>query len=336
MAPSLHSEEFGDIVIQGLVRPEPGDALLVLADANDDQLLAKVLLDAGIRAGADAQLIVKPVSATQDLATKPGPILSEAIRASRLILSICDDGIDASKPMLEARANGTRALFCAIAGVEDYVMRGLLNVDVDSMLRNVDRVVDLWHAADHCRVTSPEGTDVEFRHGDRKCKVGDGALTEDGEIDFFPGAQVSIAPLEETINGTIVIDASDSVQGIVREPYSFTVEKGVVISVDGGVEADTMRQWFESCGQPAIYELCHFSIGLNPEAGISGHMIEDERKLAAVDFGFGYQNPTFGGAIGPCDFHMDIMLSTPTIYLDGVEMSGGGRLNPELGFEQRA
>ena len=63
-------------------------------------------------------------------------------------------------------------------------------------------------------------------------------------------------------------------------------------------------------------------------------MIEDERKLAAVDFGFGYQNPTFGGTIGPCDFHMDIMLSTPTIYLDGKEMSGGGRLNPELGFEQ--
>ena len=110
----------------------------------------------------------------------------------------------------------------------------------------MDRVADLWHAADHCRVTSPEGTDVEFRLGDRRCKVGDGALTEAGEIDFFPGAQVSIAALEDTIDGIIVIDASDSVQGIVDEADSFTLDSGVVTSVDGGKEADTMRQWLKS------------------------------------------------------------------------------------------
>ena len=334
MSASLHSEEFCDLVIRSLVRPEPGDALLVLADRSDDQELAAGLLDAAIRAGSDAQLVVKPVTPTQDVATKPGPVLSEAIRASRLILSICDDGIDASQAMLDARANGTRALFCAIRGVEDYVVRGLLEVDVDAMLRNVDRVVDLWHATKHCRVTSPEGTDVRFDLAPRKCKVGDGALTEDGEIDFFPGAQVSIAPIEETINGVIVVDASDSVQGIVHEPYSFTLLDGVVTAVDGGVEADTMRDWLASCNDPTIYKLCHFSIGLNPRAGISGHMIEDERKLAAVDFGFGYQNPTFRGTVGLSDFHMDVMLSTPTIYLDGKKMSGGGQLDPELGFEQ--
>ncbi|MFC2031662.1 hypothetical protein ACFLWA_13160 [Chloroflexota bacterium] len=55
--------------------------------------------------------------------------------------------------------------------------------------------------------------------------------------------------------------------------------------------------------------------------------------LAAVDFGFGFQSPDFGGTVGPSPFGEDIMLATPTIYLDDGEMSGSGRRNPELGFE---
>src|SRR4030095_1751124 len=117
-------------------------------------------------------------------------------------------------------------------------------------------------------------------------------------FDNFPGAQVSIAAVEETINGIIVIDASDSVQGMVHTPYSFIMKNGVITTVEGGQEADAMRNWLASRKDPTIDKVCHFSIGWNPQAGISGNMIEDERKLAAVDFGFGYQDPKFGGTIG--------------------------------------
>ena len=72
---------------------------------------------------------------------------------------------------------------------------------------------------------------------------------------------------------------------------------------------------------------------MNPAAGISGNLLEDERKLTALDFGFGFQYPDLGGTIGYSKYHWDVMLSTPTIYLDGKEMSGGGKLNPEMGFE---
>ncbi|GAF93914.1 unnamed protein product [marine sediment metagenome] len=63
-------------------------------------------------------------------------------------------------------------------------------------------------------------------------------------------------------------------------------------------------------------------------------MTEDERMLAAVDFGFGYQSPDFGGTVGLSPYHEDVMLATPTIYLDGKEMSGSGKLNSEMGFEE--
>ena len=159
-------------------------------------------------------------------------------------------------------------------------------------------------------------------------------LDHPGKDDFYPGMQVNIAPVEETIDGVIVIDASDSVQGVVHSPYRFTMEKGVITKVEGGVEADVMRAWLESCNDPIIYKLCHFSLGLNPEAGISGRMIEDERKFGAVDFGFGYQNPTLGGTVGMGDFHVDIMLASPAVILDGEVMCSGNEFNAGMmGFE---
>ena len=329
---TLYWNEFADAAIRKLIRPELGDPLLMIADTSNDLVLAEACLGAAIRAGADAQLLVKRRYAP-GTASEPGPIVSNAILSSKFILALAG-GIVRAPATIEARSKGARLLSTNVEGIEDYVVRALLDVDYEAMIRNSKKIAKLWEETDSCRVTSPQGTDITFRHTGRPGIVGDGALSEDGEVDFFPGAQVSIAPVEETINGTIVIDASDSVQGVVNTPYSFTLENGVITRVEGGKEAAVMRNWLETRGDPTIYKLCHFSIGLNKQAGISGNMIEDERMLAAVDFGFGYQDPKFGGTMGLSPYHMDIMLATPTIYLDGKEMSGGGALNPEFGFEE--
>ncbi len=332
MHTSLYWEAFAEATVTRLARPEPGDPFLIITSTAHDVSLAEACLAAGMRAGADTQLIIKP-RRVRGAASKLGPILSDAIRASKLILDLCDE-IDTDPATIEARGKGTRLLVTNVKGIEDYVVRALLDVDYEAMTRNAKLVARLWDQTRHCHVTSPQGTDVSFDLMPRKSLVGDGALSEDGEVDFFPGAQVSTAPVEETINGTIVVDASDSVQGIVHTPYSFTMKNGIITAVEGGKEANVMRDWLERCDDEKIYRLCHFTIGLNPQAGISGNMTEDERMLAAVDFGFGYQNPDFGGTVGLSPHHEDVMLATPTIHLDGKEMSGGSKLNPEMGFEE--
>ena len=328
----VYWEQFAEAVVKELVRPEPDDPFLIITDVAQDITVAEACLAAGLRAGADTQLIIKQRLA-RGAASLPGPILSDAILASKLILAFCG-GIVRAPATIDARAKGTRLLSTGLKGIEEYAVRALLDVDIPGMLRNADRVAKLWDRAKRGRLTSPQGSDVSFDLMPRKSIIGDGALTEDGEVDFFPGAQVSIAPVEETINGTIVIDASDSVQGVVHTPYAMTLEKGVIVAIEGGKEADMMRNWLASRNDDTIHKLCHYSIGLNPQAGISGNMIEDERMLGAIDFGFGYQDPKFGGTVGLSPYHMDIMLATPTTYIDGKEMSGGGQLNPDMGFEK--
>jgi leucyl aminopeptidase (aminopeptidase T) len=329
----LYWEQFAEATIRKLVRPEPGDSLLILADDSTDVALAETCFAAGIRAGADTQLLYfKRVASGAP--SNPGPIMSNAILNARLILSLCL-GTIRTPATLQARANGTRVLNTVVTGIEDYVVRALLDVDYDAMIRNAERMAKLFEQTKVCRTTSPEGTDLTCEFAPRPAIVGDGALTEDGEVDFYPGAQVSIAPVEETINGTIVVDASDGVQGVVNTPYSMIVENGVVTRLEGGKEANAMRVWLETRNDPDIYRLCHYSIGLNPQAGISGNLIEDERMLGSLDLGFGYQDPKFEGSVGSTSpYHQDIMIASPRVELDGVVLCEGNKLNPDLGFEK--
>ena len=329
----LYWEQFAEATIRKLVRPEPGDPLLILADDSTDTALAQACFAAGIRSGADTQLLYFKRVAS-GAASEPGPIMSHAILNAKLILSLCL-GTIRTPATLEARANGTRVLNTVVTGIEDYVVRALLDIDYEAMIRNAERMGELFEQTKICRTTTAEGTDFTCEFAPRKALVGDGALTEDGEVDFFPGAQLSIAPVESTINGTIVVDASDGVQGMVAAPYSMAVENGVVTAIEGGKEANAMRGWMESRGDADIYKLCHYSIGLNPQAGISGNLIEDERMLGSLDLGFGYQDPKFGGTVGSASpYHQDIMIASPRVELDGVVLCEKNNLNPDLGFEK--
>ena len=326
MSSSTYWDEFAHATVGTLMRPEPGDPLLIIVDTANDMNLAQACLGAALHAGADAHLIVKKRH-IYGTASKPGPVLSDAIRASRLILALCN-GIVRAPATIGATSKGTRVLASPTineGGIEGYVVRALLDVDIEAMNRNAELVAKLWDQTKVCRITSPQGTDLSFEMAPRESSIGDGAITEDGEIDFFPGTQVNISPVEESVNGTIVVDASDSVQEMVQTPYSLVIRDGVIASLEGGREADTMRNWLATRNDDRIYGIMHVSIGLNPQAGISGNMIEDERMLAAIDVGFGDAKV--------CPYHMDIMMATPTVYLDGKVMSAGGELSPDLGFE---
>jgi len=325
MRTSLYWEEFAEVVVSQLVRPKPREPFLIVTNANTDLNLAQACLAAGMRTGADSQLIVKP-RLVHGTVSKLGPVLSDAIRASKFILDLSDE-LDFDPATMEARKKGTRVLATNVCGIEEYVIRALLDVDIEAMIGNAELVKKLWDQTEKYHVTSPQGTDLSFNMLSVKAQIGDGALSEDGEIDFCPGAQVTIehhnTASQETINGRIVVDASDTIQGIVHNPYTLIIERGVITSIEGGKEADVVRDYLKKLNEPKVYRLVHTSMGLNPQARIVGNFIEDERVLAALDFGFGRE----------CPFHEDVMVSTPTIYLDGKEMSGGGKLNSEMGFK---
>ncbi len=231
----------------------------------------------------------------------------------------------------KALRNGTRILVTQPWGIENFLISGFLDINYEAQVKNGEVTVGLWNKTKHCRVVSDLGTDISLSMEGRRAMNGDGVLTEDGEIEFSPGVQVSIAPIEETKNGKVVIDASDNIQWVFRRPYTMYLENGAITRLEGGFEATTMEEWLRTPNDPTIYKVCHFTIGLT-KAGIVGNMCEDERLIGSVDFGFGNQPEDLGGTVGKGSYHMDIILSSPTIFIDDVPMIDRNKLNYELGY----
>ena len=244
-----------------------------------------------------------------------------------------------STAIAEACAKGCRAISTVPVGIEEYCLRGVGDVDFDKMLYNAELMKKLWETTTDVRVTSEAGTDFSFKFavGDdrRPVVMGDGAASEPSEVDFFPGIQVNVMPVEETVNGTIVVDASLSPGGLVSENVTLTVVNGKITSIEGGKSAAEWKAYLEGFGDPAetfIYDMAHFSVGLNPQAHISGNMIEDERVVGAITLGFGNKSLDFGGPRRRSIYHVDAVIASPTIYLDGKVQNWGTKLNKELGF----
>jgi leucyl aminopeptidase (aminopeptidase T) len=159
-----------------------------------------------------------------------------------------------------------------------------------------------------------------------------GIAVEPGQGAYFPGELVAIAPIEETINGTVVIDGSVTPGGLVSVPITCYLEKGVITASESGPDANVWRSRLESTGDPKAFHLAHFTVGLNPRAKMSGVHIQDERVYGSVTFGIGHQDRDFRGTVGVAKIHSDAVLVSPTIYLDGALMLENNKFNPDLGM----
>jgi hypothetical protein len=121
------------------------------------------------------------------------------------------------------------------------------------------------------RVTTAAGTDLRFSIGDRPVNRQDGdasaARTDRGlilidrEIELPAGA-IRVAPLEETVQGTIVFPPSQwsdrPVSGL-----TLTIENGVVVDVAAESGLDAALAEMDAAGTPGR-RFREFALGLNP------------------------------------------------------------------------
>ncbi len=324
--------EWGEAVVRTLVEVKPGENLLILADTWTYADAAEACLIAGINAKANAQLLVLPRMLETD--TREFKPAAGAIMGADAIVALSDmSNLNVRNVSFKAREKGTRIASCDVRSAGDWAIVGVLDVDYPLMVKVAEKICELWGKTEVCKLTSAVGTDVSFQLKGRPCDLGDGRAIGPGEIDYFPGVTPSIAPVEKTVNGTIVVDGSVSdPDRPVSAPITLRLEKGVITAIEGGPDADALRSRLESPGEPEAFHMAHFNIGINPAARLGTSMGQDEMVMGVVTFGFGHQDPDFGGTVGPCTIHTDVTLRSPTVYLDGVVMCENNKLNPDLGL----
>ena len=321
---------FAEIAIKKMAFVKPGENLLIVADTWTDMDLANACLVAGINAGAVTQMLVIPRVAHGDVVD-----LSQAVQAAIInvdvVLGICETMFVETPVIRKARLKGTRVASVNPHGMEDFAIEGIVDVNYEGLVRASKIIAEMYPKTKICRVKSSPGTDITFSLLGRPVDIGDGIADQPGKVTFFPGPDIGVAPVENTINGLIVVDGCIDPPGkLVHSPLTMKIENGFITSIEGGADAASFRASLESVNHPNAFALCHFTLGLNPRAKPSNSMHETEHIFGAVTFGFGDQDPAFQGTVGEVPIHSDVVILSPSIYLDGVLLFEKNVINPEL------
>jgi leucyl aminopeptidase (aminopeptidase T) len=175
------------------------------------------------------------------------------------------------------------------------------------LIRWIDRT-------ERVEVTSPSGTQLSFNTEQRPFFTD--TLVDWKEMKWMnlPTGEVIVAPVENSLEGTLVCDLAIGGVGPVNEPVKLVVKEGRVEEVTSRntttlkpiKEALNSDEWAKVVGE--------FAFGINPRARTSSEFLEAEKVLGTVHFAFG-NNMDMPAGKNPSSTHTDFLLSAPTVKI---------------------
>lgn len=322
---------------------QAGQTVTILTSSNTHpQTLAMASLAAQSKGAIVNRLDLPPVngekSLTRDLLSYFGttPLTGNkaalaALKASDLVLDLMV--LLFSKEQHEVLAGGTKILL-AIEPPEVLVRMVPTEEDRARVLKASARL----KAAKEMHVTSAAGTDVRFALGDFPLLEEYGFTDKPGRWDHWPSGFLATWANEGTANGTIVLDRGDILlpqKSYVQEKVTLTVEKGYVTKIEGGLDAELLREYMASFNDPESYAISHIGWGLQDRAHWSVLSLYDREATAGMDarafagnflWSMGPNNEAGGSRETAC--HIDIPMRNCSVALDGEAMVRAGKVLP--------
>ena len=216
-----------------------------------------------------------------------------------------------------ALACGAGCRFASLPHFDPEMFHTSMTVDWPDLAARTARLVEAVNRAEWIRVTTPNGTDMNICKQGRSAEGDDGLLTVPGSFGNLPAGEAYLAPLEGKSHGVMVIEWGPTRK--LDEPLRLTVEKGVVVRIDG---SDSHRDKLE--GRFAENDNCRniaeLGIGTNDKASRPDNVLEAEKILGTIHIALG-DNTGFGGVVS-APFHEDYVFYQPTLtalMADGSE-----------------
>lgn len=175
-------------------------------------------------------------------------------------------------------------------------------------------------------VKAPGKTDLTFETSGRPWFVSDGVV-DSGDVaeghldDHIPAGNVYVAPLENTVEGTVVFNAKEPYRGRSIGKLEWNFKEGRLTGFRGDASiARLKKDWERATGDKD--RLAYFSIGFNPSAK-TGYTI-NQVAPGAVSIGLG-GNEDYGGVNKPGFFHVGT-LNGADVIADGKTIVKKGKI----------
>jgi len=271
-------------------------------------------------AGAEAVTCIMP-RRERDGQEPPAPVAA-AMREAQVIFSPVSISITHTRAMRAALEAGARAVLMTAYTDEILTSPGLIDTDFEAQAGVCHRLGDAFTQGDGVRLTSPRGTDLRFSIAGRRANVLTN-IPDPGELAPVPDIEVNVVPVEGTAEGTLIADASVPYLGIgvLREPIVCEISDGFIIRMEGGEQAETLLRDLESHADRNCFNVAELGVGLNPNARLTGLMLDDEGVMGTIHIGIGTSHTLGGNVVAPT--HYDLLMWDPTIEVDGKAIQQG-------------
>jgi len=194
-------------------------------------------------------------------------------------------------------------------------------------------------AANELRLFSDDGTDLVLRKDGRKGHRQLGLADEVGIWDNFGFAMTACAPLEDSANGTVVVQPGDAMLQMgytVKDKITLTFSGGRIVDIAGGESAQAISQWLAAWNDPESYGVSHIGWGLHPQGVWTGSPrftpVDGESYRGSILLALGsnttdmpHRHSGIGGT-RHCSSHLDVPLLSKSFALDGETVVDHGAI----------
>tara|TARA_B100000459_G_scaffold130906_1_gene85070 strand:- start:597 stop:1772 length:1176 start_codon:yes stop_codon:yes gene_type:complete len=303
-----------------------GENVLIVCDPTTGEI-GQALHEAANERSDRVLLIVMP-KARHHGEEPPAPV-ANLMRQQQVVIAPTRYSLTHTRAIRQALRDGARV--ATMPGMTNEMFsRGGMSADFSEIKQKISDLAPYFRRRRIIRVKSELGTDVSFEANWREWKLDDnGICNRPKMLTNLPAGKAFIMPREKTMNGTVVIDGSWDAN-LVDEPITLEIEEGMVMDVKGGTIAATIRQEFgeaakrlRSKDRENVWTVAEFGFGMNPQARLSGNVLEDEKRLGTCYFSVG-DNTALGGtsAVG---IHIPGVLKNADVWLDDTQIIANGK-----------
>jgi len=308
--------EISKKILSDCLGVKPGEKYLVVTDDYEEEL-ANYLYKAGKELGLVSMLFkILPLSRSGE---EPPLAVAEAMKNVDVAICITQKSLTHTKAKEKAAKSGAR--IATMPGItKDMFLKGAITADYAEVERLAKKVAEILTNGKHVLIEK-DGHKLEMSIEGRMGIESTGRYLEKGQSGNLPSGEAYIAPVEGSSQGSILADGSIVGLGKLASPILLRIERGLLVDATG----ECAEEWLKILGNSeAARNVAEFGIGTNPNARLTGNILEDEKILGTIHVAFG-SNSDFGGKVN-AGIHLDAVVLAPTFYVDGRLIMDKGKL----------
>ena len=209
----------------------------------------------------------------------------------------------------------------------------------EDVIRRTSTGAKRIEVANEIRVTDDHGTDFMMNKAGRKGAYGCGVSGVPGRWDHWPSGLVTCAPNEDQAEGVYMINPGDIILGLqirCQSQVKLTLEGGRLTKIEGGMDADMLRERLEFYGDERdpegrladAFRISHAGWGAEHRALWHIMGMDSEAMYGNTMVSLGRNMFDSLGGANYTQAHIDICCRNKRLYLDGDLIVDNSKIVP--------